>query len=250
MNDVPIRWSYVFVDRPLDRFDLSSAFWTSVTGTHLSERRGDRGEFATLLPPAGDACVKLQGVEEGGGAHPDFAVDDIDAFVRKAEELGGGVVFAEPGLVVMRSPAGQPFCVVSWQGEAVRPGVVEGPEGSYSRLDQICVDLAPAAYDTEPAFWAALTGWEWGASSLPEFQRVAPGSDLPLRILFQRLEEDRPTSAHLDLACSDVDAVRTWHEQLGAVLVARFPYWTVMRDPAGALYCLTSRDPHTGNSRG
>ncbi|MEV0096912.1 VOC family protein [Streptomyces sp. NPDC050738] len=245
-----IRWSYVFIDRPQDQFDGSCAFWTQVTGTHLSERRGDQGEFATLLPAAGDACVKIQGVGSGGGAHPDLAVDDIDAFVRAAEGLGAEVVAAEPGLVVMRSPGGQLFCVVPWQGESVRPDPVEGPEGAYSRLDQICIDLAPAAYDTEAAFWAGLTGWERGQSALPEFQRVAPAPALPVRILFQRLDEDRPTTAHLDLACSDVEAVRTWHEKHGATFVARFPHWTVMRDPAGLLYCLTSRDPHTGNPTG
>jgi hypothetical protein len=242
-----IRWSHVFVDRPRDRFDVTTAFWTRVTASRLSDRRGDQGEFATLLPDTGDACVKVQGVEAGGGAHLDLAVEDVDAFVRAAEGLGATVADPRPGWAGMRSPGGQLFCVVPWEGEAVRAGVVEGPEGAYSRLDQICIDLAPDAYDTEAAFWAALTGWERGAGALPEFQRVAPTADLPVRILLQRTDEDRPTSAHLDLACSDVEAVRTWHEKHGATFVARFPHWTVMRDPAGALYCLTSRDPHTGS---
>ncbi|GAA1353125.1 VOC family protein [Streptomyces beijiangensis] len=245
-----IRWSYVFVDRPREQFDLSSEFWTQITATHLSERRGDQGEFATLLPQTGDACVKVQGVEAGGGAHLDLAVEDVDTFVRTAEALGATVAYPQPGWAVMRSPGGQLFCVVPWEGEAVRSGAVEGPEGAYSRLDQICIDLAPALYDTEAAFWAALTGWERVTGSRPEFQRVAPTPDLPVRILLQRLAEDRPTSAHLDLACTDVDAVRTWHEKHGATLVRRFAHWTVMRDPAGALYCLTSRDPHTGNPTG
>jgi hypothetical protein len=245
-----VRWSYVFVDRPRDTFDLTSAFWTRVTATHPSDRRGDQGEFVTLLPDAGDPCVKVQGVEDRAGAHLDLAVEDVDAFVRAAGALGATVAAPHSGWAVLRSPGGQLFCVVPWQGEAVRPGVVEGPEGAYSRLDQICIDLAPAAYDTEAAFWAALTGWDRARSALPEFQRVAPTPDLPVRILLQRTDEDQPTSAHLDLACSDVEAVRTWHEKHGATFVSRFPHWTVMRDPAGVPYCLTTRDPHTGSPTG
>ena len=47
-----IRWVYAFIDRPKERFDQAAAFWTAVTGTTLSARRGADGEFATLLPPA------------------------------------------------------------------------------------------------------------------------------------------------------------------------------------------------------
>jgi hypothetical protein len=69
---------------------------------------------------------------------------------------------------------------------------------------------------------------------------------LPVRLLIQRIGEQRPTSGHLDLACSDPTLVRAWHERNGATMVAEHPLWTVMRDPAGGVYCLTSRDPRTG----
>lgn len=45
-----IRWTYAFADRPADRLAEARAFWTAVTGTRPSEPRGERGEFATLLP--------------------------------------------------------------------------------------------------------------------------------------------------------------------------------------------------------
>jgi hypothetical protein len=68
-----------------------------------------------------------------------------------------------------------------------------------------------------------------------------------VRLLLQRLDAERPASAHLDLACgADVAGVRARHERLGAVLVAERPHWTVMRDPTGGTYCLTGRDPRTG----
>lgn len=246
MNDA-IRWAYAFVDRPRDRFAQACAFWEQATGTRSSELRGERGEFTTLLPHGpGHAFLKAQAVDGPGGAHLDLAVDDVTAVSGRAQELGAAVVHREEGLEVLRSPGGELFCVVPWRGEQERPAPVAAPGGATSRLDQVCLDVPPAAYDGEVAFWAGLTGWESIKARLPEFHLVEPPAGLPVRILLQRLGSDGPAGAHLDLACSDVDAVRAWHEGLGARTVVRGPYWTVMRDPAGGTYCLTVRDPETG----
>lgn len=246
----PIRWTYAFVDRPMKDFGRACDFWTAVTGTTLSEPRGEQREFVTLLPDGtdADACVKAQGVDTGdGGAHLDLAVEDVRALAESARRLGAEIVADDEDLVVLRSPGGQLFCAVRWHGESVRPPVVPGPTGATSRLDQVCVDVAPTRFEAEVAFWSALTGWESHAGALPEFHLVGPPAGLPFRILLQRLDTARPTSAHLDIACSDIEAVRAHHERLGAVLVGRGARWTVMRDPAGGTYCLTGRDPATGS---
>ncbi|MFI7503573.1 VOC family protein [Streptomyces sp. NPDC049687] len=241
----PVRWTYAFLDRPAEHFERARDFWTAVTDTSLSAPRGERDEFVTLLPGGGaDACVKAQGVAAGdGGAHLDFAVEDVAGFVRAALELGAGTSASHDGWAVLRSPAGQLFCAVPWHGESVRPPVTGG-----SRLDQVCVDVPPSAYDTEVAFWSGLLpDWSSRPGSRPEFHVLAPLPDLPVRILLQRLDEGDAVSAHLDLACGpDIDAVRARHERLGATPVAPGPHWTVMRDPTGGLYCLTGRDPETG----
>ncbi|MFF3849555.1 VOC family protein [Streptomyces sp. NPDC002328] len=240
-----IRWTYVFVDRPAAGFEQACAFWAGVTDARVSEARGERGEFVTLVPEGVDACVKVQAVDGGvGGAHPDFCVEDVAAFVGAARALGAVVVASHEGWAVLRSPAGQLFCAVPWGGESVRPAVVDG-----SRVDQICVDVPPSGYDAEVAFWSGLLpDWTSRPGSRPEFHVVAPPPGLPIRMLLQRLDDgERGVSAHLDLACgSDVDAVRARHEGLGAALVAVHPHWVVLRDPAGGLYCLTGRDPRTG----
>ncbi|OIJ89285.1 hypothetical protein BIV25_34875 [Streptomyces sp. MUSC 14] len=240
-----IRWTYVFADRPAGRLSEARAFWTSVTGTRPSEPRGERGEFLTLLPdPAtgADACVKLQEVTEGdGGAHLDLCVEDVREAAAAARALGAEPVGDHGDRAVLRSPAGQLFCLVSWYGEAVRPPVVAG-----SRLDQVCLDIPPSAYAAESGFWAALTGWERLAGSRPEFETLRPPAGLPVRILLQRLGSERPAAAHLDLACADIPTVRARHGELGAVPVSHGPHWSVMRDPAGGVYCLTGRDPETG----
>lgn len=241
-----IQWVYAFVDRPKDRFPKAHDFWATVTGTRLSAFRGDDGQFVTLLPDGADACVKAQAVDGPGGAHLDFAVDDVAAKAREARELGATPVFAEEGLEVLRSPGGQLFCVVKWEGERLRPEPLAAPDGTTSRLDQVCLDVPPALFEAEKAFWPALTGWSDRPGSRPEFHLVEPDPRLPIRILLQRLDADGPAGAHLDFSCSDLDADRVRHERLGAETVWRGPHWIVMRDPAGGTYCLTIRNPETG----
>jgi hypothetical protein len=245
----PIRWTYAFLDRPAREFGPACDFWTAVTGTRLSAPRGDQDEFVTLLPDDGaDPCLKAQGVGAGdGGAHLDLAVEDVPALVESALRLGAQAVADQDGWALLRSPGGQAFCAVRWRGESARPPVVAGPTGATSRLDQVCVDVAPALFEAEATFWGALTGWESHPGALPEFHLVGPPAALPVRILVQRLEDARPTSAHLDLACSDIEAVRAHHERLGATLIGRGARWAVLRDPAGGTYCLTGRDPETGS---
>ncbi|MFI1724705.1 VOC family protein [Streptomyces sp. NPDC020489] len=239
-----IRWTYAFVDRPAELLGRAQEFWTVVTDTRLSAPRGPRDEFVTLVPAVADPCVKMQGVEAGnGGAHLDLCVDDVPGFVKGALDTGATMAAEHEDWAVLRSPAGQLFCAVPWLGESVRPPVVHG-----SRLDQVCLDLAPSVYDTEVAFWSALLAdWDAQPSALPEFHRIVPPPGFPVRVLLQRLDEERAASAHLDLACSDIETTRIRHEKLGAETVSRGTQWTVLRDPAGGTYCLTGRDPETGS---
>jgi hypothetical protein len=67
-----------------------------------------------------------------------------------------------------------------------------------------------------------------------------------VQLLLQRLGENRPTSAHVDLAASDIEATAAWHESLGATVVERHEHWIVLSDPADGLYCVTGRDPSGG----
>ncbi|WP_019927925.1 VOC family protein [Nocardia sp. BMG111209] len=241
-----IRWIWAFLDRPADRFDAAFAFWSAVTGTQLSERRGARGEFATLIPPAGDAYLRAQAVGGPGGTHLDLDVDDLAAARRHALDLGAETVTDHQGWSYLRSPQGQAFCLTTEDGREIPPPIA-GPGGTLSRLDQVTLDIAPGGYDREVTFWAALTGWELLPGSEPEFVRLTPPSGLPLRILLQRLDADRPSTAHPDIACTDIEAVASWHETYGARRVSRGAHWIVMNDPTGAVYCLTPRDPRTGS---
>ncbi|MGW0787907.1 VOC family protein [Streptomyces sp. NPDC002911] len=234
------------MDRPAPTAGRAASFWSTVTGTRVSTPWGERGEFTTLIPDGADACLVTRAVGGAGGAHPDLAVEDVSAFTARARRLGAKIEARHPELTVFRSPGGQPFCVVPWRGRTRRPPVLTDAGGTTSRLDQICLDVSPAAFDAEVAFWAALTGWDARPGDHREFHVLRPPLDLPVHLLIQRLDEPRGASAHLDLACSDLVAGRARHEGYGAEFVRDGDGWTVMRDPAGGLYCLTGRDPLTG----
>ncbi|WP_067475569.1 VOC family protein [Nocardia amamiensis] len=243
-----IRWIWVFLDRPTQRFDDCAKFWSTVTGTQLSARRGTNDEFLTLLPdPAlfAAASVKMQAVTGLGGVHLDLDVDDIPSAVRTALDLGAELVANHPGYAVLRSPGGQTFCLTpSGRATSTPAPAVRTPDGTLSRLDQVCLDIGPADHEVETRFWTSLTGWTFRPGRLPEFARLRAEEQLPAHLLLQRLGEDRPTSAHVDLAAEDIEATAAWHESLGATVVRRHEHWIVLNDPSDAPYCVTARDPN------
>lgn len=248
-----VRWTTVFVDRPAGSFDEARAFWAEVTGTTVSSSRGERDEFSTFLPSEGDAHFRAQRVDAGpGGSHIDLHVDDVRASADRTIALGATEIADLDGVVVLRSPGGLTFCVVRHHGESSRSAPFGGA-GERTIVDQACIDIAPDRFDVECDFWAATTGWTLESGRESEFNVLVRPQGMPLRFLLQRRgERDRGLDAgcHLDLACDDVEASTRTHRALGGELVERFSWWTVMADPSGVRYCLTSRSPDTGLSVG
>ena len=253
IEPMPVRWLTAFIDRPADRFEETVTFWMAVTGSTLSPRRGHTGEFATLVPPDGDAYLRVQRIDDGpGGCHIDLHVDDVGVVARRAALLGATAHHTEDDLVVLRSPAGLWFCVVDHAGESQRPGVPSVEGRSRTRVDQVCIDIPPDAYERECGFWTALTGWEHHAALLPGFSYTVRPDPLAIRLLFQRRDDAAPgemAQAHFDLACDHVATAVAEHAALGASVVAVHQHWTVMADPSGLPYCLTVRDPDSGVRR-
>ncbi|MDF8264416.1 VOC family protein [Luteipulveratus flavus] len=245
-----IRWVTGFLDTPAARSAAAEAFWFAATGTHPSTRRGD-GVFVTLLPPTGDACWRAQVTRSGpAGVHVDLHVEDVPAWSAAATRHGATVVHREPGLDVLRSPHGMPFCLVEWEGERETPPPVR-LGASLARLDQVCLDIPAGVYDAEVAFWSVLTGWSVRQGVLPEFSWMPGGDGQPVRLLLQRTEKSGDqVSAHVDLAAGptmdDVAVAVQEHLRLGATAGPRLDHWQVMTDPAGRTYCLTMREPASG----
>jgi hypothetical protein len=230
-----VRWVTAFLDSPSRG---AEPFWVAVTGWSLSARRGD-GVFATLVPEAGDACLRVQVVGDGPArAHLDLHVEDVEVASVRAVAAGAEVTFREPGLVVLRSPAGIGFCLVTWEGESRRPRWRHGV------VDQVCLDIPGGVYEREVGFWAGLTGWPVRASDLPEFSFLERPASVAVRVLLQRVGS-AVAGVHVDLACDDVDAEVARHVGWGARVVRRVPGdWTTLVDPVGREYCVTARRPY------
>ncbi len=62
-------WVQVFLDVPGQAFEDSVAFWSAVTGWQPSERRGEDGQFLTLLPAAGSAAATTPTAEGSSTQH-------------------------------------------------------------------------------------------------------------------------------------------------------------------------------------
>jgi len=224
-----ISWTTAFLDLPAESFDEAVEFWCAVTGYALSESRGDDGEFATLVPPEGDAFLRVQRLQSGpAGVHVDLHDPE------------------STGLELRQSPGGFTFCVVPVR-EAARPAPTDW--GTHvSLVDQVCLDIPARLWEVESRFWSELTGWPLAQSAVrKEFWALERPAGIPLRFLLQRLDSFQDTvTAHFDIACSDVSLEVARHLELGATVQAELPWWTSMQTPTGSAYCITSRNPATG----
>jgi hypothetical protein len=236
-------WIQVFLDTPADAYEEAVEFWSAVTGWTPSERRGEDGQFLTLLPPAGAAYVKVQAVDGPAGVHLDLDSADRPAAVARARDLGATAAWRYHDVEVMRSPGGLVLCHTLVDGE---PSLVR--DGA-TILDQVCLDIPDQHWEAEVAFWSGLTGRGVQIGTLPHFARLVEYGRL--RILLQRLDEpDGPVRAHPDLATADRARDTEAHIRLGARLEQVFDHWTVLTAPGGQVYCLTDRDPATGLAAG
>lgn len=246
MTSTAPTWLSAFLDHGPEHHAAGVAFWQAVTGYGLSTRRGDDGEFATLVPPDGDDFLRVQRLSQGPDrVHLDLHVPD-PRLAADAALAAGAAEVADRGYVVLTSPGGVGFCFVGAPASRV-PSPTPHAGGS-SRVVQASIDVPRAAYDAELAFWSAITGWERIASAVsPDFTFLRPPAEphrQPLRLLLQRLGEVTGAArVHLDWGTTDRAAAVEHHVALGARVLAVHPHWTVLADPVGRTYCLTDQEP-------
>lgn len=240
-----VRWVTAFLDTAEEHAEEAETFWSRVTGYRVSPRRGERDEFATLLPPAGDAHLRVQRVVQSapGGLHLDLHTEEVRGLAAHAESLGASASYLDLGYVVCGSPGGMTFCLVGHPGE--RPAPAATWPGGRSIVDQVCLDVPPSRWEEECAFWAALTGWELtDRDPADEFRRLDPPAGAALRLLLQRLDDEQEVvTGHLDLAADDTEAEVRRHVALGAREAYRGRGWVTLADPVGRRYCVTGRAP-------
>ena len=244
MTAIPVRWLTVFLDFPAGSFGAGVAFWREVTGSTLSPFRGAAEEFATLLPPSGDAYLRVQRTADGsGGHHLDLHVDPALASVEQAADravaLGANVRHREAGLVISASPAGFTFCLVRWHGESTVPEPVRLDGAGASRADQLWLDVPAGAFERERSFWSALTGWEGQDGARSGSACLDRPAGIPVRLGFRRGEPDAPVTGHIGFTCADPQRLAARHATAGARILAVLPHETEMADPVGRRYRLT-----------
>lgn len=240
----PPSWLTLVLDVPEASHQTGCGFWRAATGYELSPPRGEGGEFATLVPSAADAHLRLQIIQIGDfRVHLDLHVGDLDGAVDHAMAVGAELD-AKPGHAIMRSPGGFMFCLVP-SHDAKTPAAPSDWGTHRSLPDQLTIDVAHEVWDREKTFWSDLVGWAVAPSSRPELARLQTPASLPVRVLLQRLDEGN-TSGHLDLATDNRAAEIERLRVLGAAEVGSGPLWTVMTGPDDSVFCVTDRDPDTG----
>ena len=235
-------WLTAFLDLAPEEHDTAVEYWRALTGHGLSEPRGAHGEFASFVPPGADVHLKVQRLGDGPSrVHLDLHVPVVGPAVEDAVRLGATLV-AERGYAVLSSPGGFPFCFVTERATVVAEPS-PWPGGHLSSVDQVCLDVPPAVWETELAFWRDLTGWT-ARSGGEEFVSLLRPPGVAVRVLLQRLDDpQRAVTGHLDLATTDRAAEVERHVLLGARVLAVHDGWTVLRPPAGPPYCVTDRTP-------
>lgn len=237
-----VRWLTAVIETPTAE---SERFWHRVTAS-TSDGSADAAGNVTLQPPDADPYVRLH---RGVGVRVRVVVHVADPSVAAERAAGLGAARLErddPTSVVSPGGLGLAFAIVD--GPRHKPEPMHWPGGHRSILDQVCVDISPDTYDVEVAFLAALLGWPVRPGVRAEFDYLVRQPEQALRVLLQRLDEPArgPTRTHLDLACDSVPDEMARHLALGATVAGEYPHWTTLRDPAGAAYCLTRRNPATG----
>jgi len=238
MNSASVRWVVAVIDRPSPSLREAAAFWATVSGTVAQPPKHDR--FVELRRDQTDDWLLVQGVLDGpGSTHLDFSVDDPDRFTRQAVSAGAAIIAEHDSWRVLTSPSGLPFCVAAWKGEHRRPTPLRRTGGESSRVDQVCLDVAPSAHATEATFWQTLTSWPLDTCKQPGLSRFGTPKSIPLRVQLQRLNEQQPTSLHLIVASTATKIAKAWHESLGATEARAHPQGTLLLDPTGTPYYLT-----------
>ena len=107
----------------------------------------------------------------------------------------------------------------------------------YSRLARIVIDAPSETHDAEVTFWRAATGVPLQRyERFPAFHGAPPGPDC-MGLLLQLLG-DGPAGVHVDIHTNDRAAEVARLIGLGATVVDESQPWTILRDPAGLLFCV------------
>ncbi len=109
------RLRQLLIDCAAEDFDRNVAFWSAAVGAEVETDPADP-EYVELRGHAGELGLGLQRLGEGSSRiHLDIESDDVEAEVARLRKLGAVEVARIESWVVLRDPAGLPFCVIRAQ---------------------------------------------------------------------------------------------------------------------------------------
>lgn len=238
-------WIHFFLDIPAEKWLAGVEFWANATGLQARDDENEDGPFITLVPHEGDPRTHLRTVPgEQPGLHLRLGSNDRAAAVERAMALGAEDAWRYHEGAGLVSPGGLRFEYVQDERDH-HPRMVRSEQ---TIADQVCIDVPGRYWDAEVAFWTAITGREPEPGiSLDYVYLEGDDPEGPARVLLQRLHSDAGSvTAHLDFASLDRAGDVGRHQRLGAQKLTEHSWWTVMLAPSGHVYCLTDRDPRTG----
>jgi hypothetical protein len=101
------------IDCQTDDLDGAAGFWGAALGMPVRPLPPDEAAtYKKLEDTRHGLSIEVQTVQHPSRVHLDIESDDIEAEVRRLENLGAKSVAAIKGWVVMEAPTGQRFCVV------------------------------------------------------------------------------------------------------------------------------------------
>ncbi|HEY0824393.1 MAG TPA: VOC family protein [Ramlibacter sp.] len=107
------RLGTIVIDCQTQDAEAASTFWAQALGrTALALADPADANYRALSGPPGEPTVVVQAVAHPSRVHIDIETDDIEAEVRRLEQLGARRVQFVKRWWVMEAPTGQRFCVV------------------------------------------------------------------------------------------------------------------------------------------
>jgi predicted enzyme related to lactoylglutathione lyase len=101
------------IDCQTDDLTQAADFWGRALGMPVRELPADEAALYKRLEDSQHGLdIEVQKVSHASRVHLDIETDDIDAEVRRLEELGARRIQAVQTWWVMEAPTGQRFCVV------------------------------------------------------------------------------------------------------------------------------------------
>jgi predicted enzyme related to lactoylglutathione lyase len=101
------------IDCRTDDLDGAAEFWSGALGMPVRELPADEAAlYKRLEDSAHGLNIEVQKVQHASRVHLDIETDDIEAEIRRLEDLGAKRIQAIHTWWVMEAPTGQRFCVV------------------------------------------------------------------------------------------------------------------------------------------